>query len=189
MTDREHPGPARRPSDGPQGAVAQDGKARRSSTPTGCVQVCLDAGADDVAFASVENPDLASEREHVDAALPGTQSYISLVVQDEPRQRPVDGAQRRQSGVPPQRRDHERGGPPDHPCAAGRRLSRDQPVDVVPDGDGPVPRPHLGGGAQARRGGRRPWRDGHPPQRDPSEVRQLHPARHHPGRRTGQQLR
>ena len=43
-------------------------------------QVCLDAGADDVAFASVDNPDLASEREHVDAALPGTQSYISLVV-------------------------------------------------------------------------------------------------------------
>ncbi len=43
-------------------------------------QVCLDAGADDVAFASVDNPDLASEREHVDAALPGTRSFISLVV-------------------------------------------------------------------------------------------------------------
>src|SRR5690349_6850541 len=43
-------------------------------------QVCLEAGADDVAFASVDNPDLASEREHVDAALPGTRSYISLVV-------------------------------------------------------------------------------------------------------------
>jgi hypothetical protein len=43
-------------------------------------QVCLDAGADDVAFASVDNPDLGGEREHVDAALPGTQSYISLVV-------------------------------------------------------------------------------------------------------------
>src|ERR1700752_3122607 len=43
-------------------------------------QVCLDAGADDVAFASVENPDLAGDREHVDAALPGTRSFISLVV-------------------------------------------------------------------------------------------------------------
>ncbi len=43
-------------------------------------QVCLEAGADDVAFASVDNPDLASEREHVDGALPGVQSYISLVV-------------------------------------------------------------------------------------------------------------
>src|SRR6202022_3404645 len=43
-------------------------------------QVCLDAGADDVAFASVENPELAGEREYVDAALPGTLSYISLVV-------------------------------------------------------------------------------------------------------------
>src|SRR4029078_7529310 len=43
-------------------------------------QVCLDAGADDVAFASVEKHGLAGEREHVDAALPGVQSYISLVV-------------------------------------------------------------------------------------------------------------
>jgi len=43
-------------------------------------QVCLDAGADDVGFASVDNPDLASEREPVDAALPGAKSYISLVV-------------------------------------------------------------------------------------------------------------
>ena len=37
-------------------------------------QVCFDAGADDVAFASVDHPDLAGEREYVDAALPGTQS-------------------------------------------------------------------------------------------------------------------
>ena len=43
-------------------------------------QVCLDAGADDVGFASVDNPELSSEREHVDAALPGTKSFISLVV-------------------------------------------------------------------------------------------------------------
>ena len=43
-------------------------------------QVCLDAGVDDVAFAGADNPDLASEREHVEAALPGTRSYISLVV-------------------------------------------------------------------------------------------------------------
>ena len=42
--------------------------------------MCLDAGADDVAFASIDNPDLASECEHVDAALPGTSSVISLVV-------------------------------------------------------------------------------------------------------------
>jgi Fe-S-cluster-containing hydrogenase component 2 len=43
-------------------------------------QVCLEAGADDVAFASVDDPALASEVEHVDGALPGTKSYISLVV-------------------------------------------------------------------------------------------------------------
>lgn len=43
-------------------------------------QVCLDAGVDDVGFARVDDPELASERAHVDAALPGTRSYISLVV-------------------------------------------------------------------------------------------------------------
>jgi epoxyqueuosine reductase QueG len=43
-------------------------------------EICLAAGADDVAFASVDNPGLASELEHVEAALPGTKSYISLVV-------------------------------------------------------------------------------------------------------------
>jgi hypothetical protein len=70
-------------------------------------QVCLDAGADDVAFASVENPDLAGEREHVDAALPGTLSYISLVVKMNRDNVSVDRPQRSQSGVPPQRRNHE----------------------------------------------------------------------------------
>ncbi|AQA03866.1 (4Fe-4S)-binding protein [Mycobacterium sp. MS1601] len=43
-------------------------------------QVCLDAGADDVGFASVADPALASESHHVEAALPGARSYLSLVV-------------------------------------------------------------------------------------------------------------
>lgn len=43
-------------------------------------QVCLDAGADDVGFAGVADPALGSERPHVEAALPGAVSYISLVV-------------------------------------------------------------------------------------------------------------
>jgi Fe-S-cluster-containing hydrogenase component 2 len=42
--------------------------------------ICLAAGADDVAFASVDNPVLASELPHVQQALPGTRSYISLAV-------------------------------------------------------------------------------------------------------------
>ena len=33
-------------------------------------EISLVAGADDVAFASVDNPDLASEIEHVESALP-----------------------------------------------------------------------------------------------------------------------
>ncbi|SHH30223.1 4Fe-4S binding protein [Streptomyces sp. 3214.6] len=43
-------------------------------------KVCLEAGADDAAAVSVDHPDLADEREHVLAALPGTRSLISLVV-------------------------------------------------------------------------------------------------------------
>ena len=56
------------------------------SSPPGPIDVdwlrtiCIDAGADDVAFASVDNPDLQSEREHVEEALPGARSFISLVV-------------------------------------------------------------------------------------------------------------
>lgn len=42
--------------------------------------VCLAAGADDVGFASVDNPELASEVAHVQAAFPGARSYISIVV-------------------------------------------------------------------------------------------------------------
>ena len=61
-------------------------RARGASAPPSALdaewlrQLCLDAGADDVAFASVEDPALVSEKEHVEAALPGTRSYISLVV-------------------------------------------------------------------------------------------------------------
>ncbi|MGP4015968.1 4Fe-4S binding protein [Saccharopolyspora sp. 5N708] len=43
-------------------------------------QVCLDAGADDAAAVSLDHPDLASEREPVHTALPGTRSLVSLVV-------------------------------------------------------------------------------------------------------------
>ena len=60
-----------------------------------------------------------------------------------------------------------------------------QPGDGLPDGDGPLPRQDLGRLAQAgrRRGG--PGSDGHPPQRHPPEVRQLHPPGHGPDRRRG----
>ncbi|MGW1289527.1 4Fe-4S binding protein [Streptomyces sp. NPDC002586] len=42
--------------------------------------LCLEAGADDAAAVSLDHPDLAGEREHVLAALPGTRSLISLMV-------------------------------------------------------------------------------------------------------------
>lgn len=43
-------------------------------------EICIEAGADDVGFASVDDPALAGEVDHVQAALPGAVSYISLVV-------------------------------------------------------------------------------------------------------------
>src|SRR3954462_513580 len=42
-------------------------------------ELCLAAGADDAAAVSVDHPDLAGEREHVLAALPGTRTLISMV--------------------------------------------------------------------------------------------------------------
>ncbi|MBY8844389.1 MULTISPECIES: 4Fe-4S binding protein [unclassified Streptomyces] len=42
--------------------------------------LCLEAGADDAAVVSLDHPDLAGEREHVLAALPGARSLISLAV-------------------------------------------------------------------------------------------------------------
>ncbi|MGN5381835.1 hypothetical protein ACQ4WX_46360 [Streptomyces lasalocidi] len=42
--------------------------------------LCLEAGADDAAAVSLDHPDLAGERDHVLAALPGTRALVSLMV-------------------------------------------------------------------------------------------------------------
>ena len=73
-------------ADHPTVRAVRERKAVGTSTPPAVLdaawlrELCLEAGADDVAFASVDNPALASEREHVEHALPGVRSYISLVV-------------------------------------------------------------------------------------------------------------
>ncbi|MFE0021104.1 (4Fe-4S)-binding protein [Amycolatopsis sp. NPDC059021] len=43
-------------------------------------ELCLAAGADDMAAVSLDHPDLEGERKHVLGALPGTKTLISLVV-------------------------------------------------------------------------------------------------------------
>src|ERR1044072_8092698 len=43
-------------------------------------ELCLAAGADDAAAVSLDHPDLAGEREHALAALPGTRTLIAMVV-------------------------------------------------------------------------------------------------------------
>lgn len=43
-------------------------------------ELCLAAGADDAAPVSLDHPDLAGEREHVQSALPGTRTLIAMAV-------------------------------------------------------------------------------------------------------------
>ncbi|MDQ0960691.1 hypothetical protein QFZ66_004569 [Streptomyces sp. B4I13] len=43
-------------------------------------ELCLAAGADDVAAVSLDHPDLAGEREHALSALPGTRTLIAMAV-------------------------------------------------------------------------------------------------------------
>ena len=152
-------------------------------------QVCLDAVADDVAVASVEHPDLASEREYADAALPGVQSYISLVVK-------MNRDNVRSTARSVANQEFHRSG--EIMNEAGHRITRalqDAGYRAInPSMSFPMEMDRFPGriwvvAHKLGRGGRRPRRDGHPPQRDPSEVRQFHPARHDPGGRTGQQLR
>ncbi|MGW7821719.1 hypothetical protein ACWGLF_27135 [Streptomyces puniciscabiei] len=93
--------------------------------------LCLDAGADDAAAVSLDHPDLAGERAHVLAALPGTRSLVSLTVlmnRDNTRSR----AQRGQPGVPPDRRTGRRRRPFGGPGPGGRRWSRAQPSAGFP---------------------------------------------------------
>ncbi len=147
-------------------------------------EICLSAGADDVAFASVENPALAFEREHVDSALPGAKSFISLVVR-------MNRDNVRSPARSVANQEFHRTG--EIINEAAHRITRAlqdvghralNPSATFPHGDGPVSRPDLGGRAQTRRCGvRAGGGHGHPPQRDSSEVRKLHPVGHHPGRR------
>ena len=104
---------------------------------------------------------------------------------DEPGADPQPGPLGRQPGVPPHRGPYQRGRPPHRRRPGGRGRPGGQPGDGLPDGDGPLPRQDLGRGPQAGRRGGGPGPDGHPPQRHPPEVRQLHPARHDPDRRRG----
>jgi len=43
-------------------------------------QVCLDAGADDVGFVSIDHPDLAEERRYIDELMPGIRTLVGFVV-------------------------------------------------------------------------------------------------------------
>jgi epoxyqueuosine reductase len=65
-------------------AVLARHRARGAANPPAVIdaawlrELCLAAGADDVAAVSLDHPDLAGEREYVLAALPGTRSLIAM---------------------------------------------------------------------------------------------------------------
>jgi hypothetical protein len=42
-------------------------------------QLCLDAGADDVGFVHIDRPEIADQKEDLEAALPGVKVLISFV--------------------------------------------------------------------------------------------------------------
>ncbi|NGY64432.1 4Fe-4S ferredoxin [Lentzea sp. NEAU-D13] len=65
-----------------------EARRRRGSEPTGPVQpldtawlreLCLEAGADDVGFVEIDRPDIADQRDDLNAALPGVRTLVSIV--------------------------------------------------------------------------------------------------------------
>ena len=148
-------------------------------------RLCLDAGADDVGFVAIDRPELDDQRAEILGLYPWARGLISVVcrMNREPIRSPARsvanlefhhaGDRTNEVAQPGRRRPGGRGGP------------GGQPVDGLPDGGGPLPRQDLGRLAQAGRRGGGPGADGHPPQRHPPEVRQLHPPGHDPDRRRG----
>jgi epoxyqueuosine reductase len=64
-------------------AVARRSSPRASETVLDSAelrQLCLDAGADDVGFVSIDHPDLADERHHIDEVMAGITTLIGFVV-------------------------------------------------------------------------------------------------------------
>jgi hypothetical protein len=121
--------------------------------------------------------------------LPARQDSSRLRLPDEQRADPQPGPFRLEPGVPRQLRPLQRGRPQGRrrPGTAGR--AGHEPLGGLPDGAGPLPRQDLGRLAQAGRRRRRPGPHGHPPQRHPPQVRELHRPRHGPARRRGDELR
>ena len=124
------------------------------------------------------------------AFLPARQDAPQLRLPDEPGADPQPGPVGRQPGVPPHRRSR-----PTRSPARSSPPWRQQGVRAVNPAMGfPMemdrfPRQDLGRLAQAGRRRCGPGPHGHPPQRHPPEVRQLHPAGHGPDRRRGDRLR
>ena len=124
------------------------------------------------------------------ACLPAHQDAPQLRLPHEPGADPQPGPVGRQPRIPPHRRSRQRGRPQGRgdPGEAGRPGA--EPGDGLPDGDGPLSgREDLGRVAQAGRRRCGPGSHGHPPQRHPPQVRQLHPAGHGPDRCRGHRLR
>ena len=148
-------------------------------------RLCLDAGADDVGFVAIDRPELDDQRAEILGLYPWTKGLISIVcrMNREPIRSPARSVANLEFHHTGDRTNEVARAIVAALEAEGRPGG--QPVDGLPDGDGPLPRQDLGRLAQAGRRGGGPGPDGHPPQRHPPEVRQLHPPGHGPDRRRG----
>ena len=109
--------------------VGEDVSARDAWTLSGSARLCLDAGADDVGFVSIERRELDDQRADILAALSLDQGADQHRLPDEPRADPQPGPLGRQPGVPPHRRtgptrSPARSSPPSRPRGSGRSTRR-----------------------------------------------------------------
>ena len=141
-------------------------------------RLCLEAGADDVGFVEIDRPELDDQRDDILRFFPQTKTLISFVCRM--NREPIRSPARSVANL----EFHHTG---DHVNETARRIVaalEQQGIRAVNPAMGfPMemdrfPGRNLGRLAQAgrRRGG--PRSHGHPPQRHPPQVRQLHPAGH-----------
>ena len=147
-------------------------------------RLCLELGADDVGFVSIDRPELDDQRADILALYPWTRTLISLVcrMNREPIRSPARSVANLEFH---HTNDHTDETARQVAARLSERGPGREPIGRVPHGGGSLPRQDLGRVAQAGRRGGRPGADGHPPQRHPPEVRQLHPAGDGPDRRRG----
>ena len=106
--------------------------------------LCLEAGADDVGFVSIDRPELAGEKPHILEAFPKARTLISLVTRL--HREAVRSPARSIGNLEFHRNAHAINEVAHRVAAALENKGRPGPTSGsrLPDGDGPFPGPDLG---------------------------------------------